>query len=121
LRVFGLQKVKPGNGINFPTSGEYVRLSVLIKTDKDEIIFDTRNCKNIVARMGIDNSNILDPILELIGEMSLFERCSIEFNKETIEEHKNIHLTDELIDLINKNERIIFEIEILDISAIKLK
>jgi len=110
--------LKPGNGINFPKYGDYVKLNILIKTKNEEILFDSKVSKNVVIRIG--NSTFLDQISGLIDEMSLFEKCSIEFNKENIAEYKECSLTEELIDLIKNKEKIFFEIEIIEISLIKI-
>lgn len=112
--------LKPGNGINFPKQGEYVKLEITVKTKNDEVLFSSNKAKNTIIRMGNENSNFLEPIIGLINEMSLFEKCSIEFAKENLNEYKEFNLTDELINLINKNDKILFEIEILAISSMKL-
>lgn len=87
----------PGNGINFPLKGEYVKIHLLIMDNNKQIIFDSKLYpREMEIRYMSEESNLNEEIEELIGEMSLYERCCLE----------------------KTSEKIIYEIEIFGISTI---
>lgn len=111
--------LKPGNGVNYPKQGYYVKIHLVIKSKTNDILYDSNRVSILEFRIGDNYSNLIEPIADLIAEMSLFEKCSIEFSKENQNDFDRYNLTDNLVDLINQHEKIFFEIEILDISINK--
>ena len=107
--------LKHGNGVNFPKSGDYVNLLIVIKTKNNEIIFDSSKIKNHCVRIGKSGCLLLPQIEELIYEMSLYEKCSIEFTKEMLKEEEEI-FNEDFCQKLKIYEKIIFEIEIIGIS-----
>lgn len=111
--------IHPGNGINFPKKGDYVKINLLIYDSNKNILFDNQKNDNKCLDIRYDclDSNIIKELEELIGEMSLFEKCSLEINhlENKNEEYENF------IELLNKHNKLIFEIEIVDISSFSHK
>jgi hypothetical protein len=104
----------PGNGLDFPKKGEYVKVKLLIYDKDKNILFNSNYTKDkmIDIRFGCRESNILLELEELVGEMSLFERCSMEIDESL--NHSGISET--VLDLLKYHRKIIFEVEIIDIS-----
>jgi hypothetical protein len=76
----------PGNGIDFPKKGDYVKINLMICTPDRISLFDSNKLNGIEIRFNCKESNILTELEDLIGEMSLFEKCSLNLP----EEYKNI-------------------------------
>jgi hypothetical protein len=108
--------IHPGNGIDFPKQGDYVKLNLIIyDTDKNKIfdskLFSEEKCMEI--RYRCPESNVLTVLEDLIGEMSLFEKCLLIVDKSC----ENCLIESELIrELANKNKEIMFEVEVVDIN-----
>ena len=84
--------LSPGNGVNFPKKGEYVRFKLKICDSKNTTLLLTDK----VIRFGYGSS--IKPEIEiLLGEMSLLERCTLE-------------RTEDLNGLI-------YEVELIDINS----
>jgi hypothetical protein len=97
--------LNPGNGITFPKRGEYVKINLTIYDNKNITLLDTKRFGSIDILFG--QNNYITEFEELIGEMSLFEKCSFEL-KSTKDN-----------DIINKltiGGNVVAEVEILNIS-----
>jgi hypothetical protein len=112
--------INPGNGINFPKTGDYVKISMQIKTKNNEILFNSNKINNLELRIGDKGSFVLPQIEDLITEMSLFEKCSIEINNDHINDNvnndNNNEYNEDLKEKLTQFGKIIFEIEIIDIT-----
>ena len=87
--------INPGNGINYPNRGDYVRVNLdVFLNNKFNIIFSNK----VIIRIDFD-SNIIPEIMSLLKEMTLLEKCSLE----------------------NKSNKTFYEIELLEISNIRIK
>jgi hypothetical protein len=104
--------IHPGNGLNFPTKGEYVKASLIIYDLNKKIIFDK---SFLDIRYGCNECNVIKLLEDLLGEMSLFEKCSLEIEANSIK--NSSYYTEEFMEEINKYKKLIFEIEIIDISS----
>jgi hypothetical protein len=104
----------PGNGLDFPKIGEYVKVKLLIYNKDKNVIFDSNltNKKSVDIRYGCRESNILHELEDLVGEMSLFERCSMEIDESV----NSSFFSDGLNDMIKIHKKLIFEVEIENIS-----
>jgi hypothetical protein len=107
----------PGDGVNFPKKGDYVKLNLFVYGEGKKVIFDSKTIPEKCVEMRYKLEGLwLDEIESLIGEMSMFEKCSLEFKlehykKDNSDETKNIR------DLLSYHKNIIFEIEITNISC----
>lgn len=106
--------INPGNGINFPKTGDYVKIQMQIKSKNNEILFNSNKINNLEIRIGDKGSFFLPQIEDLITEMSLFEKCSIEFTNDQLKE--NNQFNEDFKEKLILYGKIIFEIEIIDIS-----
>jgi hypothetical protein len=95
--------LKPGNGITFPKKGDYLKCNLLIYEEKN-IIFDSKKIGGLNLQIGI--GSIINELEELLCEMSLNERCSLEI------ERKNLSF---IVDKGNFS-KILIEVEIIEIS-----
>lgn len=104
----------PGNGINFPIKGDYIKLNFEVKDDKGFIIFNSEHTKkkSLEIRYKCTESNLFDGLEELIGKMSLFEKCSLEIDNTKIGQISS----NEIDNLLMKHNKIIFILEIINIS-----
>ena len=104
----------PGNGLDFPKIGEYVKVKLLITNKDKNVIFDSNltNKKCVDVRFGCKESSILHELEDLVGEMSLFERCSMEIDESV----NSSYFSDALNDMIKIHKKLIFEVEIQNIS-----
>ena len=107
--------LNPGNGINYPIKGEYVKFNLLMYTSNKTLLFDSTQTKGLEIRFNSNESNLISELEDLIGEMSLFEKCSMEVELEKIKKN-NECLSDIILDLLYIHKKLIFEIEILDIN-----
>ena len=96
--------LKPGNGITFPKKGDYVKCN-LIMYDGKNLIFDSKKIGDLKIRVGI--GNIINELEELIFEMSLNEKCSLEVDRKSIN----------LINDKGNFSKISIEVEILEVSS----
>lgn len=86
--------LNPGNGVTFGKYGDYIRFDLIKYNSTNENTDTTKNSlqnkgnseeyKDIIMRLGFE-SNLKKEIVDLIKEMSLFEKCRLEIevkNKE---------------------------------------
>lgn len=97
--------INPGNGITFAIKGDYIKFNLTITDSEGNYL--VKNLLSIV-RYGYDDS--LKPEIEnLLGEMSLLEKCNLEIPNENIPQ------------IIGENkirkDKLIYDIQILDISS----
>jgi len=108
--------IHPGNGIDFPKQGDYVKLNLTIYDSHKNKIFDSKlfsEEKSMEIRYRSPESNVLTLLEDLIGEMSLFEKCLLIVDKSC----ENCLKESEYIrGLANKTKEITFEVEVLDIN-----
>lgn len=104
----------PGNGINFPNKGDYIKMNFEVKDDKGNVILNSEHTKKkfLEIRYKCTESNLFDGFEDLIGEMSLFEKCSLEVDNTKIGQINS----KEIDNLLTKHNKIIFIIEIINIS-----
>lgn len=107
--------IHPGNALTFPFKGDYVKLSMEVKDDQGNIFFNTLATKRkcIEVRYEYPENNMFPELQELIGEMSLYERATLEFDLNFIDKIKSTYLKN----LLNQFGKIIIEVEILNISS----
>lgn len=72
--------LKPGNGINYPTKGDYIDVNMNIFDESGVLIFSNKD-ERMTLRFKSDGM-VIDELEELIGEMSLYEKCSIQIKKQ---------------------------------------
>ena len=104
----------PGNGINIPVKGDYVKLNLKLTDANGKTLFDSSQSQKKYAdvRYKTTEANMFDQLEELIGEMSLFEKCSLEIDKSYLP-----NITSKQIKmLLEQYQKIIFYVEIVDIS-----
>lgn len=104
----------PGNGIDMPVKGDYVKINLKIKDDIGRTLFDSEktNKKFVDVRYKTNESNMFEQLEELIGEMCLFEKCSLEVDRSYL-----ANITCKQIKmLLEQFQKIIFYVEIVDIS-----
>ena len=104
----------PGNGINIPVKGDYVKLNLKLTEANGRTLFDSSQSqkKYVDVRYKTTEANMFDQLEELIGEMSLFEKCSLEIDKSYLP-----NITSKQIKmLLEQYQKIIFYVEIVDIS-----
>lgn len=109
--------IHPGNGVNFPQKGDYIKIFLVVCGRSGTVIFNTADLKNNfieVRHLCPENSLIYD-LENLIGEMSLFEKCSLELDVNNILEESQIE-SETLKQLLNFHGKLTFEMEILNIS-----
>ena len=106
----------PGNGINYPKKGDYVKINLQMKDSKnDNIIFDSTlsRRKFCEIRYLTNESNMFPQLEREIGDMSLFEKRSIELTKEN---YDNSIPSSNMLNLLNDYGKIIIFVEIVNIS-----
>lgn len=105
----------PGNGINYPKKGDYVKINLQMKDSNDNIIFDSTlsRRKFCEIRYLTNESNMFPQLEREIGDMSLFEKRSIELTKEN---YDNSIPSSNMLNLLNENGKIIIFVEIVNIS-----
>ena len=105
----------PGNGINYPQKGDYVKINLQMKDSNDNIIFDSTlsRRKFCEIRYLTNESNMFPQLEREIGDMSLFEKRSIELTKEN---YDNSIPSSNMLNLLNENGKIIIFVEIVNIS-----
>ena len=105
----------PGNGINYPKKGDYVKINLQMKDPNGNILFDstlTRK-KFCEIRYLTNESNMFPQLEELIGGMSLFQKCSLELTKDNFD---NSIPSTNMIQLLNDYNKITILVEIVNIS-----
>jgi hypothetical protein len=106
--------IHPGNGLNMPQEGDYVKLNLQLMDGNGDVLFDSAlsDKKFAEIRFKTKESNMFQQLEELIGEMSLFEKTSFELDRTCIPSvnSKQIKM------LLEQYGKIIFNIEILDIN-----
>ena len=103
-------------GINYPKKGDYVKINLQMKDSKnDNIIFDSTlsRRKFCEIRYLTNESNMFPQLEKEIGDMSLFEKRSIELTKEN---YDNSIPSSNMLNLLNVYEKIIIFVEIVNIS-----
>ena len=105
----------PGNGINYPKKGDYVKINLQMKDSNDNIIFDSTlsRRKFCEIRYLTNESNMFPQLEREIGDMSLFEKRSIELTKEN---YDNSIPSSNMLNLLNDSGKIIIFVEIVNIS-----
>ena len=105
----------PGNGINYPKKGDYVKINLQMKDSKDNILFDSTLSKRKFCeiRYLTNESNMFPQLEELIGGMSLFQKCSLELTKDNFD---NSIPSTNMIQLLNDYNKITILVEIVNIS-----
>ena len=105
----------PVNGINYPKKGDYVKINLQMKDSNDNIIFDSTlsRRKFCEIRYLTNESNMFPQLEREIGDMSLFEKRSIELTKEN---YDNSIPSSNMLNLLNENGKIIIFVEIVNIS-----
>jgi hypothetical protein len=105
----------PGNGINYPQKGDYVKINLQMLDSNGNILFDstlTRK-KFCEIRYLTNESNMFPQLEELIGGMSLFQKCSLELTKDNFD---NSIPSTNMIQLLNDYNKITILVEIVNIS-----
>jgi hypothetical protein len=104
----------PGNGIDFPRKGDYVKLNLVIFTLDRIILFDSSklNTNGMELRFNCSQSSFITELEDLIGEMSLFEKCTLELDVQGQYEG----MQDLIKELLMQYKKLIFEVEIVDIN-----
>ncbi len=69
--------LKPGDGISFPKKGDYVKVDLGIYTKGRSVIYEG----GVVTRYLTEEACFLKEIEDLIGEMSLYEKCSLDITQ----------------------------------------
>ena len=112
--------LQPGDGINIPQNGDYVKLdlqiySVDINSNK-KMFFNSNNIPqmSVDIRYGTPECSLVKELEELIGEMSLFEKCSVEIKFDN--KIKESGFTPYILDLLKTYKNLVFELQICDIS-----
>ena len=74
--------IHPGNRLNIPQEGDYVKLNLQLTDGSGEMLFDSAlsDKKFAEIRFKTKESNMFQQLEELIGEMSLFEKTSFELD-----------------------------------------
>lgn len=93
--------IHPGNGVTFPVYGQFVKFNLNVIKDNKNVI----NNLEQVIRYGFQ-SNLKKELENLIGEMSLLEKCAIEIKDDNYYNEEGV---------ITKSN-ITYEIEIINIS-----
>jgi hypothetical protein len=111
--------LKPGDGLSFPKQGEYVKLELSvfyldINMQKHFVL----EAQTVTTRFKTEESCLIEEIQDLVGEMSLYERCSLEIFKITKTKNEEVLKSFVIYDWLKsvKSENINFEIELIDIS-----
>jgi hypothetical protein len=108
--------VHPGNGVDFPRMGDYVKLNLVVYDSDRNLLFESKELseeKFLEIRFRTPEGNFLTDLEELIGAMSLYEKCLLTIDKT----NEKIMLESEVIkDMVKNNKEIIFEVEIVDIN-----
>ena len=104
----------PGNGVNFPIKGNYIKLSMQLFDNNHKILFDSNDTLNKFCeiRYKTNESNMFIELENLIGEMSLFEKCSLTLTSDAINENTPLNLRN----LLEKFGKIVINVEIVNIS-----
>jgi hypothetical protein len=105
----------PGNGINYPQKGDYVKINLQMLDSNGNILFDstlTRK-KFCEIRYLTNESNMFPQLEELIGGMSLFQKCSLELTKDNFD---NTIPSTNMSQLLDEYNKIIILVEIVNIS-----
>jgi len=104
----------PGNGVNFPIKGNYIKLSLQLFDNDENILFDSNNTLNKFCeiRYKTNESNMFEELENLIGEMSLFEKCSLILTSDVINDNTPLNLRN----LLEKYGKIHINVEIVNIS-----
>ena len=105
----------PGNGINYPQKGDYVKINLQMLDSNGNILFDstlTRK-KFCEIRYLTNESNMFTQLEELIGGMSLFQKWSLELTKDNFD---NSIPSTNMIQLLNDYNKITILVEIVNIS-----
>jgi hypothetical protein len=71
--------LNPGNGISFPKHGDYVLINLCISDSNNTVLLNSKKIGGIDVLYG--EKRFVKEFEELIGEMSLFEKCSFEINE----------------------------------------
>ncbi len=105
----------PGNGINYPKKGDYVKINLQMKDPNENILFDSTSTRKKFCeiRYLTNESNMFPQLEELIGGMSLFQKCSLELTKDNFDNTIPSTNMNQLLDEYNK---ITILVEIVNIS-----
>jgi len=121
--------IKPGNGLNSPNKGEYVKINLKISDKKGKSIFDSTVTDGVTIRylegnfiinstilnLKIKDNHFISELEDLIGKMTLFERCTIELTLDMAKQ------SEFLTDSFRNNNILIFDVEIVHISNFPYK
>jgi len=104
----------PGNGVNFPVKGNYIKLSMQLFDNNNNILFDSNDTLNKFCeiRYKTKESNMFYELESLISEMSLFEKCSLVLTSDHLNENTPLNLRN----LLEKYGKIVINVEIVNIS-----
>ena len=103
----------PGNGINYPQKGDYVKINLQMLDSNGNILFDSTLTRKKEIRYLTNESNMFPQLEELIGGMSLFQKCSLELTKDNFD---NSIPSTNMIQLLNDYNKITILVEIVNIS-----
>lgn len=107
----------PGNGIDFPKKGDYIKFNLEVFDKDGKEVFNSANTKGLEVRFNSNESFLMKELEDLIGEMSLFEKCSLEIDGSKVKaDHKG--LNESIYELLQTKGKLIFEVEIVNISKI---
>lgn len=70
--------IHPGNGVNYPNRGDYLRVNLEVNSYLNNII-ECLFKETIIIRLDYDN-NIIIEIINLLKEMTLLEKCCLDDN-----------------------------------------
>ena len=108
--------VHPGNGVDFPKNGDYVKLNLAVYDSDRNLLFDSKlfsKQKCMEIRFKTSQSNFLTELEDLIAEMSMYEKCLLIIDKSN---DKSLLESKLINDLLKNKKEIIFEVEIVNIS-----
>ena len=105
----------PGNGINYPKKGDYVKINLQMKDPNENILFDSTSTRKKFCeiRYLTNESNMFPQLEREIGDMSLFEKRSIELTKDNFD---NTIPSTNMSQLLDEYNKIIILVEIVNIS-----
>jgi hypothetical protein len=106
----------PGNGVDFPKIGDYVKLNLVIYDTNRNILFNSKEITHkscLEIRYKTPESNFLTELEDLIGEMSLYEKCLLIMDKSN---ERSLIESELISELVKNYKEITFEIEIVDIN-----
>lgn len=108
--------VHPGDGINFPKIGDYIKINLMIWDANKNVMFECKDANEEICidiRFKSQESNLLTDLEDLIGEMSLYEKCLLIVDKTCERSLRESELIKEFLKI---SKEITFEIQIVDIN-----